>query len=359
MEEYRVTALNDLLGSIVPASDENYIKSEQRQSRLTKPPGSLGSLEKIANRFSSLSDSFPPVVPSRASVVIFAADHGVLEEGISPWPKEVTLQMLANFSAGGAAINVIAKQVGAKVSVVDIGVDGDTSQLHGVVTKKVRPGTENLAKGPAMSVDDAHKAIQAGIDVAESIISDGADLLVTGDMGIGNTTPSAALISWFSGVSVEETTGRGTGIDDERMAIKIRAIESAIKRVGTLAHLDPVDILAEIGGLEIAGICGLILAGAYHKIPVVLDGVIADAAAVVASKLNQHVVDYLFAGHLSMEPGAKIALSHLGLEPILKLDLRLGEGTGGCLSVPIIQCAVRTLVEMATFESAGVSETNS
>lgn len=351
-----MTTLEELLNRIVPASEENYKKSEQRQSTLTKPPGSLGALERIANKFSSIREVFPPLVPSVPSVVIFAGDHGVLKEGVSPWPKEVTLQMLANFSAGGAAINAIASQVGASVSVVDVGVDGDTSKLERVIFKKVRRGTANLAKGSAMSFDEAHKAIEVGIEVGESVIASGADLLLTGDMGIGNTTPSAALISWFTGSTVEETTGRGTGIDDERMRIKVRAIADAIGRLKILNSNDPIEVLAEVGGLEIAAICGFILAGALHRVPVVLDGVIADAAALVACRLHVNVVDYLFAGHMSMEPGAVKALEYLGLEPILKLDLRLGEGTGACLSVPLIQSAVRTLTEMATFESAGVSD---
>lgn len=346
----------DIIESIEPSSSERLGKSIQRQARLTKPEGSLGALERIANQFASISGDFPPSVPKSPVVCIFAADHGVLAEGVSPWPKEVTAQMVSNFINGGAAINAIATQVGARVVVVDIGVDGDTTGLDAVIAKKVRRGTDNLAKSSAMSPDEAIAAIQAGFEVGISMIESGADLLITGDMGIGNTTPSAALISWFTGSTVENTTGRGTGIDDERMGLKVAAIKSAHARLISSEISDPVEVLSSIGGLEIAGLVGFIIAGAYRKVPVVLDGVISNAAAVVSYKLNGNVTGYLYAGHLSAEPGAAIALKYLSLEPILSLDLRLGEGTGGCLCVPVIQAAVRTLVEMATFDSAGVTE---
>lgn len=345
----------DALLSVGPASREHYRLSAERQSHLTKPPGALGRLEEIANRYSAMTEAFLPLVPGSPVVCIFAADHGVLEEGLSPWPMEVTTQMVGNFLSGGAAINAIARQVGASVSVVDIGVAGDLSGLSGVIDKKVRRGTGNLAKAPAMTLAEAGEAIQAGFDVGTDLIEAGADLLITGDMGIGNTTPSSALISWFAESEIAATTGRGTGIGDEMMEIKIRAIRAAHSRVLSQGINDPVEVLSSIGGLEIAGIIGLIVAGSSRKVPVVLDGVIAAAAAIVAAAMNKNVVDYLFAGHLSVEPGAQIALRHLGLEPILTLDLRLGEGTGGCLSVPVIQSAVRTLVEMATFDSAGIS----
>ncbi len=346
----------DAINLIQPASKVNYAKGVERQAVLTKPAGALGFLEVIANQFCSISPEFPPRVPSSPVVCVFASDHGVLEEGITPWPQEVTTQMVANFLNGGAAINAIAKQIGAKVSVIDIGVAGDTSRYAGVIDKKIRLGTDNLARRPAMTLKDAEDAVQAGFDVANEVIDEGCDLLVIGDMGIGNTTPSAALISWFTNSDVEETTGRGTGIDDDHMVVKIKAIKAAHSRLQGEGLSDPLEILASIGGLEIAGMVGLILAGALRRVPVVLDGVIADAAAVVGYQLTRNAKDYLFAGHLSQEPGAQKALDYIGLKPVLVLDLRLGEGTGGCLSVPIIQSAVRTLVEMATFDSAGVSE---
>lgn len=346
----------EAMGLIEPPSAVNFDKGLERQKVLTKPAGALGFLETISAQISAISTEFPPRVPSSPVVCVFASDHGVIEEGITPWPQEVTTQMVANFLNGGAAINAIAKQVGAVVQVIDIGVAGDTSGYAGVVNKKIRRGTDNLAKKPAMTLDEVERAVQAGFDVANSVIDAGCDLLVIGDMGIGNTTPSAALISWFVKSPVDETTGRGTGIDDLHLALKVKAIESAHARTREGSLSDPIEVLASMGGFEIAGMVGLILAGSLRRVPVVLDGVIADAAAVVACETAPEVRGYLIAGHLSQEPGAKKALDFLGLKPVLVLDLRLGEGTGACLSVPIIQSAVRTLVEMATFDSAGVSE---
>lgn len=341
---------------IKPASKDLYELCAIRQTKLTKPPGALGFLEAVACKFGSISAAFPPSVPVKPVVCVFAGDHGVLDEGISPWPQEVTLQMVANFLSGGAAINAIAKQVGATVVVIDIGVAGDTSGFKGLVSRKVRSGTGNLAREDAMSIEEVKDAIQVGVDVAASEISKGADLLVTGDMGIGNTTPSSALISWFAGEDIVNTTGRGTGIDDAMMSVKENAIRAAHQRLRESQVQDPVAVLGAIGGLEIAGLVGLIIGGCHAGVPIVLDGLIADSAAVVAHALNPNIVDYLFAGHRSTEPGAKVALEMLDLRPILDLDLRLGEGTGGCLSIPIIQAAVRSLVEMATFDEAGVSE---
>ncbi len=346
----------EAIGLIGPASRANYDKAMERQAILTKPAGALGFLEDIAGKYSAISPEFPPRVPVQPVVCIFASDHGVLEEGITPWPQEVTTQMVANFLEGGAAINAIAKQIGARVSVVDIGVAGDTSGFAGILSRKVRAGTDNLARRPAMTVAEAEEAVQVGFDVANDLIDQGCDILLIGDMGIGNTTPSAALISWFAKSDVEETTGRGTGIGDDHMVVKIKAIKSAHSRLQDEAASSPLEVLASIGGLEIAGMAGLILAASARRIPVVLDGVIADAAAVVSYELSEHVKDYIFAGHLSQEPGARKALDYIGLKPVLVLDLRLGEGTGACLSVPIIQSAVRTLVEMATFDSASVSK---
>lgn len=344
------------IASIVPASTGKLQMAMDRQQRLTKPPGALGRMEEIANKYAALAGAFPPEVPGSPMVFVFASDHGILEEGVSPWPQEVTVQMVSNFISGGAAINAIAKQVGAAVQVIDIGVAASTAHLQGVIDKKVRPGTANLAAGPAMTQEEAMLALQAGFDVALAAVESGCDLLVTGDMGIGNTSPSAGLISWYVNSNVADTTGRGTGIDDDRLARKIRAIESGLARLGKSSPSGPVDVLSAIGGLDIAGIAGLILGGAFCAKGVVLDGVIAAAAAVVAYQFTPNIVDYLFAGHLSCEPGAKKALDYLQLKPILDLGLRLGEGTGGCMSVPIIQASVRTLAEMATFDSAGVSE---
>jgi nicotinate-nucleotide--dimethylbenzimidazole phosphoribosyltransferase len=295
-------------------------------------------------------------VPEPATVAVFAGDHGVLAEGISPWPQEVTAQMVANFGAGGAAVNVLARHVGAEVVVVDVGVASDLPEVPGLRRAKVRAGTDNLAKGPAMSRTEAEAALDVGAGLAAELVDGGTRCLLTGDMGIGNTTPSAALIAVLCGRSAAEVTGRGTGIDDERMARKVEIIAAAVARVEHEHAAGPLEVLASIGGLEIAALAGYIVGGAAAGMPVLLDGVIAAAAAVVAAALVPESVGYMIAGHRSSEPGATVALAHLGLVPLLDLDLRLGEGTGACLALPLLQAAAKVLGEMATFESAGVSE---
>jgi nicotinate-nucleotide--dimethylbenzimidazole phosphoribosyltransferase len=289
-------------------------------------------------------------------VVVFAGDHGVLAEGISPWPQEVTAQMVANFGAGGAAVNVLARHVGAQVVVVDVGVATDLPEIPGLRRTKVRAGTDNLAKGPAMSRAEAEAALDVGAGLALELVGAGARCLLTGDMGIGNTTPSAALIAALCGRSPAEVTGRGTGIDDERMTRKVEIVAGAVARAAEERTSDPLDLLASIGGLEIAALAGYIVGGAAAGVPVLLDGVIAAAGAVVAVAMVPDAVGYLVAGHRSSEPGATAALEHLGLVPLLDLDLRLGEGTGACLALPLLQAAAKVLGEMATFDSAGVSE---
>jgi nicotinate-nucleotide--dimethylbenzimidazole phosphoribosyltransferase len=295
-------------------------------------------------------------VPEPATVVVFAGDHGVLAEGISPWPQEVTAQMVANFGAGGAAVNVLARHVGAQVVVVDVGVATDLPEIPGLRRTKVRAGTDNLAKGPAMSRAEAEAALDVGAGLALELVGAGARCLLTGDMGIGNTTPSAALIAALCGRSPAEVTGRGTGIDDERMTRKVEIVAGAVARAAEERTSDPLDLLASIGGLEIAALAGYIVGGAAAGVPVLLDGVIAAAGAVVAVAMVPDAVGYLVAGHRSSEPGATAALEHLGLVPLLDLDLRLGEGTGACLALPLLQAAAKVLGEMATFDSAGVSE---
>jgi nicotinate-nucleotide--dimethylbenzimidazole phosphoribosyltransferase len=295
-------------------------------------------------------------VPEPATVVVFAGDHGVLAEGISPWPQEVTAQMVANFGAGGAAVNVLARHVGAQVVVVDVGVATDLPEIPGLRRAKVRAGTDNLAKGPAMSRADAEAALDVGTGLALELVGAGARCLLTGDMGIGNTTPSAALIAALCHRSPAEVTGRGTGIDEERMTRKVEIVTGAVARAGEERRSDPLDLLASIGGLEIAALAGYIVGGAAAGVPVLLDGVIAAAGAVVAAAMVPDAVGYLVAGHRSSEPGATAALEHLGLVPLLDLDLRLGEGTGACLALPLLQAAAKVLGEMATFDSAGVSE---
>jgi len=324
------------------------------QDRLTKPQGALGGLENTGSRLAAVARACPPPVPEPAAVAVFAGDHGVLKHGVSPWPAEVTAQMVRNFLAGGAAVNVLARHVGARVVVVDVGVAGDLPDAEGLVRAKVRPGTADLATEPAMDLDEVSRALDVGARVAADLVGSGARCLLTGDMGIGNTTPSAALIAAFTGRSPAEVTGRGTGIDDERLARKVAVVEQALARTGQGSG--PLETLASVGGLEIAALAGYVVGGAAAGVPVLLDGVIACAAALAATALVPAAAGYLFAGHRSSEPGAGAALEHLGLAPLLDLQLRLGEGTGAVLALPLLQAAAKILREMATFESAGVSD---
>jgi nicotinate-nucleotide--dimethylbenzimidazole phosphoribosyltransferase len=341
---------------VVPVDAAAADEARARHDRLTKPPGSLGRLEEAGIRLSAIARRCPPPVPEPATVVVFAGDHGVLAEGISPWPQEVTAQMVANFGAGGAAVNVLARHVGAQVVVVDVGVATELGETAGLRRAKVRAGTDNLAKGPAMSRAEAAAALDVGAGLALELVEGGARCLLTGDMGIGNTTPSAALIAAMCDRSPAEVTGRGTGIDDERMARKVEIVAGAVARAAEERASEPLGLLASIGGLEIAALAGFIVGGAAAGVPVLLDGVIAAAGAVVAVAMVPDSVGYLVAGHRSSEPGATAALEHLGLVPLLDLDLRLGEGTGACLALPLLQAAAKVLGEMATFDSAGVSE---
>ena len=328
--------------------------ARERHDRLTKPPGSLGALEDLGARLAGISGTCPPPVPESPVVAVFAADHGVVASGVTPWPQEVTAQMVGNFVAGGAAINAIARQVGAAVRVVDVGVAADLTALDGIDHRNVRRGTADLALGPAMTTTDASAALDVGAQIAAELVDGGHDLLATGDMGIGNTTSSAALIAVFAGCTAEAVTGRGTGIDDEMLAHKTSVVADAVARAMKLD--DPIAMLAEVGGLEIAALAGYVVAGAAAGVPVVVDGVIALAALVVADALAPGVRDRCVAGHRSTEPGATVALEHLGLDPLIDLRMRLGEGTGACLAIPIVQAAARVLNEMATFEEAAVSD---
>ncbi|MGA7835787.1 MAG: nicotinate-nucleotide--dimethylbenzimidazole phosphoribosyltransferase [Acidimicrobiales bacterium] len=345
----------ELAGRVTPTDATAATDARALQDRLTKPQGSLGFLESLSVQLAAIAGACPPPAPEPVTIAVFAGDHGVVRAGVTSWPSEVTAQMVANFCAGGAAINVLARHVGASVVVVDVGVatpiPGDAA---GLVRRNVRRGTANLAESAAMSHDEALAALWVGAEVARGAISDGARLLVTGDMGIGNTTPSAALIAAFTGSNPSEVTGRGTGIDDEMLTVKTHVIESALARLSRDAT--PLDILAEVGGLEIAALAGFIVAGAAAKVPVVIDGVIAVAAALVARAFAPDVTGYLIAGHRSSEPGASAGLVHLGLHPVIDLGLRLGEGSGAALAVPLVQAAAKILSEMATFDSAGVTD---
>jgi nicotinate-nucleotide--dimethylbenzimidazole phosphoribosyltransferase len=323
------------------------------QDRLAKPRGALGQLETVGIRLAAIAGACPPPVPEPAVVAVFAGDHGVLAEGVTPWPQEVTAQMVAAFCAGGAAVNVLARHAGAEVVVVDVGVASDLLPAPGLLLRKVRPGTANLLTGPAMTVDEATQALDVGAAVAAQTVVGGARCLVTGDMGIGNTTASAALIAALAGRSADEVTGRGTGIDDVTFAKKVRVVEMAVARA---PDTGPLDVLAAVGGLEIAALAGFIVGGAAARVPVVVDGVIALAGLLVAAALAPRCVDYCIAGHRSTEPGATAVLEHLQLTPLLDLGMRLGEGTGACLALPLVQAAAKVLREMATLDSAGVTE---
>ena len=346
-------SVRELAGEVCPLDESAVVRARDRHLTLAKPPGSLGRLEELGAQLSGMVGEVPPPVPEDPAVVICAGDHGVLARGVSPWPKEVTAAMVGSFCAGGAAANAIARTVGARLSVLDVGVASELERHPLLRTAKVRPGTEDLSRGPAMSREDAARAITRGAGIAEELIESGADLLVTGDMGIGNTTPAAALISTFTGRPPEEVTGRGTGIDDETFELKVRVVEEAL-RLHEPDPDDPLGSLAALGGLEHAAIVGLILVGAVYGVPVVLDGVVSNSAALVAQALAPDCSGYLIAGHLSVERGAAAALKHLGLELVLDLRMRLGEGTGGLLAVPVVQAAARVLGEMATLEEMGV-----
>ncbi len=355
------SSFDDAATRVRPVDAPSARRAQVHQDQLTKPPGSLGRLEGAGAQLAAIARRSPPPVPEPAVVTVFAGDHGVLAQGVSPWPAEVTAQMVANFCAGGAAVNVLAAHVGADVVVVDVGVLADLADAPGLLRRKVRPGTADLSVTAAMSLDDARRALDVGATVATDEVASGARCLLTGDMGIGNTTPSAALIATMTGRAARTVTGRGTGIDDQRWETKVSVVERALARHrvdpgGSGDPGDPLTVLASLGGLEIAALVGYLVAGSSLGVPVVIDGVIAASAAVVAAALVPDVVGYLVAGHRSSEPGASIALHHLGLQPLLDLELRLGEGTGACLALPILQAAAKILGEMATFASAGVSD---
>jgi nicotinate-nucleotide--dimethylbenzimidazole phosphoribosyltransferase len=347
--------LDEAIAAIGPADREAVAEARDRQARLTKPAGSLGVLEELGARLAGLAGRCPPPVPERAAVAVFAGDHGVHAQGVTPWPQEVTAQMVANFAAGGAVVNAFARQAGATVTVVDVGVATPVPFNDSVRRKRVAAGTADLSAGPAMSREEALAAVQVGLDVADELVRAGHNALVTGDMGIANTTPAALLVAVFTGASAAQVTGRGTGIDDAMLAHKTAVVQAALE-LHRPDPADPIGALAAVGGLEHAAIAGFILGAAALRVPVILDGVIAGSAALVAAALAPAAVDAMVAGHRSVEPGANLALVHLGLEPLLDLGLRLGEGTGAVLALPIVASAARVLSDVATFDSAGVSE---
>ncbi|HZM31128.1 MAG TPA: nicotinate-nucleotide--dimethylbenzimidazole phosphoribosyltransferase [Acidimicrobiales bacterium] len=324
--------------------------------RLTKPPGSLGRLEDIGALLAGIAGTSPPPLPRPAAVAVFAGDHGVHAQGVSPWPQEVTAQMVGNLLDGGAAINVLARQAGADVAVVDVGVATPLDPRRGLVDANVRRGTADLTVGPAMTRDEAGRALDAGAAAALRLVAGGAACLVTGDMGIANTTPSAALVASLTDLPATEVTGRGTGIDDDLLTRKTALVAAAAARARYAHGDDALAVLAEVGGLEHAALAGLVVAAAALQVPVIVDGVIAAAALLVASRLVPGVEACVIAGHRSVEPGSSAVLDALGLDPVIDLDLRLGEGTGAALALPVVEAAVRVLREMATFDEAGVSD---
>jgi nicotinate-nucleotide--dimethylbenzimidazole phosphoribosyltransferase len=316
-----VDPLADVLAAIAPPDAEAMAAAKERQDRMTKPRGSLGVLEEVSVRLAGLAGRCPPPLPEPACVAVFAADHGVHAQGVTPWPQEVTAQMVANFLAGGAVVNAFAAQAGAEVTVVDVGVAAELETVPGLLPRKIAPGTADFTEGPAMTRDQATAAVVTGAEIARDLVAAGNRCLVTGDMGIANTTASAALICAFTGA-------------------------------------DPVGVLAAFGGFEHAALAGFILGAAALRVPVILDGVIAGAAALAAVALAPDAIAACFAGHRSAEPGHAVTLSYLGLRPLVDLGLRLGEGTGAVLALPLVQSAARALRDVATFDSAGVAEKN-
>jgi nicotinate-nucleotide--dimethylbenzimidazole phosphoribosyltransferase len=337
-----------------PIDPKIVVEAARRHDRLTKPPGSLGRVEVTGVRLAAIAGAVPPPVPEPAAVAVFAADHGVHAAGVTAWPQEVTAQMVANFCAGGAAINAIAAQVGASVHVIDVGVATPLElESRALVRRSIGQGTRDLSIEPAMDRTQALAALDVGVEMAEWLAGEGNRCLLTGDMGIGNTTASASIIAALTGRTAAEVTGRGAGADDQMLDRKVEVVTRAVARLG--APAEPVDVLRQVGGFEIGALAGYIVGGAAARVPVIVDGVIAMAALMLASSLAPDVVDYVIAGHRSTEPGATAALSHLGLEPVLDLDLRLGEGTGAALALPVVRAAAAIMQDMATFDDAEVS----
>ncbi len=345
--------LKYILNKITPIDKQITEITQKRLNSLTKPLGSLGKLEDLATRVAGITSNERPKIKNKV-IFIMAGDHGVVEEGVSAYPQEVTSQMVLNFINEGAGINVLARHIGARVVVVDMGVAADINHPT-VLNKKVSYGTKNMVKEPAMSKEEAIKSIENGIEVVELQLKKGIDIIGTGDMGIGNTTSSSAIVATITGKDVEKVTGRGTGVSDEIFENKVGVIKRALE-LNKPNPEDAIDVLSKVGGFEIGGITGVILAGAANKIPVIIDGFISGASALLAYKLKPEVKDYMIASHQSAEQGHKILLEYIGLEPLLKLDMCLGEGTGSALGIGLVEAGVKILNEMATFEEAKVSE---
>lgn len=350
--------IEEIIQKITPVNFKLMERAQEKLDNLTKPQGSLGKLEDFARRVVGISGTLSPTI-KRKVIFVMAGDHGVAEEEVSAYPQEVTFQMVYNFIRGGAGINVLAKHIGAEILVVDMGVAREFPLEEGIIRKKIACGTNNMAKGPAMSRNEAERAIIAGIEVFEDELNrKGIDIVGLGEMGIANTTSSSAIVACLTKAKVEEVTGRGTGIDINQLINKVRVIKQAIK----VNHPDPedgLDVLLKVGGFEIGGLVGCILAAASHRVPIVIDGFISCASALIAIKLAPLAKDYIFASHNSVEKGHKIALECIGKVPMFDLGMRLGEGTGAALGISIIEAGVKTLKQMATFADAGVDNKSS
>lgn len=350
-------SINEVIGEIQPTDESWMQRARQHTAQLLMPARALGRLHDISERLCGIGRTLEPSV-ARKAVLVMAGDHGVVAQGVSAYPQEVTVGMVQAFVAGGAGINAIARLVGADVRVVDMGVRDDIviedpARQHLLRIVKIGRGTRDFTQGPAMSRDEAEKSIMTGFAQAAALIEQGVDVLGTGDMGIGNTTPSAAIGAVITGTDLDTMVGPGTGVDARGLALKKEVVSRGI-RVNTPDSADGLDVLAKVGGFEIGGIAGVILAAAFHRSPVVIDGFISTAGALVAATLCPLVKGYLFSGHRSEEPGHQAMLSHLGLDPILELGMRLGEGTGGALAMNVLEAAVRVFREVMTFEQAGV-----
>jgi nicotinate-nucleotide--dimethylbenzimidazole phosphoribosyltransferase len=346
--------LQEIISKIRPLDQTAIDSAQARQNTLTKPPGSLGRLEDLSIQVAGITGEELPKIENKV-VVVMAGDHGVVQEGVSAYPSEVTPQMVLNMLHGGAAINVLSNHYKVRVALVDMGVAAELESHDNLVDKKIRMGTSNMAVGPAMSREEAIQAILNGASVVEGEISRGLDVLATGDMGIGNTTPSAAIAAVLTGKPISEIVGRGTGVDDEGLKRKITVIETAIQ-VNQPDPKDGLDVLSKVGGFEIGGLAGAILATATHRRPVVIDGFISTAAAMIAVSICPQVQDYLIAGHCSEEQGHRLMLQWLNKEPLVDLNLRLGEGTGAVLAMSLLEASCKILAEMATFGEAGVTD---
>jgi nicotinate-nucleotide--dimethylbenzimidazole phosphoribosyltransferase len=344
----------DTIAGIQPLDEKAMAEARKRQDDLTKPQGSLGQLESLSIQMAGIKGN-PRAKITHKVIFTLAGDHGITQEGVSAYPSEVTPQMVYNFLRGGAGINVLASHIGARVVVADLGVASLLERHPDLKDKKVAMGTQNMANGPAMSREQAIRSIEAGMDLVEEELPNGIDILGTGDMGIGNTTPSSAITAVLTGADVRAVTGRGTGLDNEGWRRKVKVIEKVLE-INRPDPKDPIDVLSKVGGFEIGGIAGTILAGAKHRIPVVIDGFVSGAAALIATSLAPQVKPYLIASHQSAEQGHPILLEHIGLKPLLNLNMRLGEGTGAALGVFLAEASLKILNEMSTFAEAGVSE---